>query len=68
MKFKIETLRTHPLARFFARLSNRCTVVLTSGMELYFDRRSNSIIYDNLNPLSDDENKEYIQAMKLIDV
>lgn len=68
MKFNIEALRDHRLLRFFARLFNRCTVVLSSGMELYFDRRSNSIGYDNPNPLSDDETKEYILAMELIGI
>lgn len=67
MKFNIETLRDHPLARFFARLLNRCTVVLSSGMEVYFNRKLNSVIYDNPEPLSDTETKEYILAMELMD-
>lgn len=67
MKFDIETLREHSLSRFFARLSNHCTVVLSSGMEIYFNRSSHSTVVDNTEPLSNDENQEYILAMELID-
>lgn len=68
MKFDIETLRDHRLARLLARLSKHCTVVLSSGIEIYFNRSSHSAVFDNSEPLSDNENKEYIQAMQLIDV
>ena len=67
MKFNIETLRNHALVRFFARLSKHCTVVLSSGMEIYFNRSSHSAVFDNTEPLSNDENREYLQAMELID-
>lgn len=68
MKFDIETLRDHRLARLLARLSNHCTVVLSSGIEIYFNRSSHSAVFDNSEPLSNDENREYLQAMELIDV
>lgn len=66
MKFRIGTLRNHRLARLLAQLSNRCTVILSSGSEIYFNKSSYSAGPDNSEPLSDDENKEYLQAMKLI--
>lgn len=68
MKFDIETLRDHRLARFFARLSNHCTVVLSSGIEIHFNRSSHSAVFDTSEPLSSGEDREYIQAMELIDV
>ncbi len=68
MKFNIETLRNHPLARLLARLFNHCTVVLSSGIEVYFNKSSHSTFCDSSEPLSDDENKEYLQAMEFIGV
>ena len=66
MAFKMYALHTNPIARFFARISRHCTVILSTGKELKFYKgfRFCSCSYEG--SMTKKEEREYIRAMILI--
>ncbi len=68
MNVNMYDLYTKPMARFLARLSRHCTVILSTGKEVMFDKQhhTGSASYDGR--MSNDEEKEYIIAMMLMGI
>ncbi len=66
MKFSMYELYTKPVARLLARLARHCTVVLTTGKELRFERRRHVGSCSYEGSMSKCEENEYITAMMLM--
>ena len=68
MKTTIYNLFTNPLTRLFARISRHCTVILSTGKELKFDKgfRCGTCSYEG--SMTKTEEQEYIQAMMLMGI
>lgn len=68
MKFTMYALFTNPMARFLARFSRRCTVTLSTGKEIKFDKRRHCGSASYEGAMSKVEENEYIRAMMLMGI
>lgn len=69
MKFNMYALYTNPISRLFARISRHCTVILSTGKELKFDKGFHgcgSCSYEG--SMSKTEEQEFIHAMMLMGI
>lgn len=68
MAFNMYALYTNPIARFFARFSRHCTVTLSTGKILEFDKKSHCGICSYEGAMTKTEEQEYIHAMMLMGI
>ena len=68
MKINMYALYTSPITRLLARLSRHCTVTLSTGKELNFDKgfRCGGCSYEG--SMTKEEDQEYIHAMMLMGI
>ena len=68
MTINMYALYTSPIARLFARISRHCTVILSTGKELKFDKgfRCGTCSYEE--DLTEIEGQEYVHAMMLMGI
>ena len=68
MSINMYALYTSPITRLVARLSRHCTVTLSTGKELTFDKgfRCGSCSYEGY--MTKTEEQEYINAMMLMGI
>lgn len=69
MKCTIKQLYDDPIVRIMARLSRGCTVVLSTGKEIYFDKPlfgEKACVYDGT--LKGPEQEEYVYAGVLMGI
>ena len=68
MAINMYALYTRPIARLFARISRHCTVTLSTGKELKFDKgfRGGCCSYEG--SITNTEEQEYIHAMMLMGI
>ena len=68
MSINIYALHTSPIARLFARLSRHCTIALSTGKEVTFEKgfRCGSCSYEGA--MTKFEEMEYISAMMLMGI
>lgn len=66
MSISINVLRNSTIAKLWANVSPVCTVILTSGKELLFEKYKDcgSCFYEGT--LTEVEEKEYLEAMMLV--
>lgn len=66
MKINIYSLYTKPMARFLARISRKCTVILTTGKTVQFQKGRKCAMSSYEGTLSKREEFQWIHAMMLI--
>ena len=68
MKVTMYELYTTPLKRFLARISKNCTVVLSTGKEVEFDKGFGCGNCSYEGSMTKTEEQEYIHAMMLMGI
>ncbi len=68
MTFTMNALYKNPLAILFARLLRRCTVILSTGKVLKFEKSRHVGECSYKGDLTETEEREYINAMMLMGI
>ncbi len=68
MAINMYALYTRPIARLFARISTHCTVTLSTGKELKFDKGFHGGCCSYEGSMTKTEEQEYIHAMMLMGI
>ena len=68
MTINMYVLYTSPIARLFARILRHCTVTLSTGKELKFDKGFHGGCCSYEGSMTKTEEQEYIHAMMLMGI
>ena len=68
MAINMYALYTSPIARLFARISRHCTVTLSTGKELEFNKGFHGGCCSYEGSMTKTEEQEYIHAMMLMGI
>ena len=68
MAINMYTLYTSPITRLFARILRHCTVTLSTGKELKFDKGLHSGCCSYEGSMTKTEEQEYSHAMMLMEI